>query len=246
MTDMIVEIMVEVLRILAIATKEVNCGRFSELISCMFTLPRLIGCSEKYFKKLTGNRDIEDSLERLDKLTQEEARMASAEQLKMTHSVDGKVMDVDDRVRGIEGQVQGVRNEVQDICGDVQDVRGDVQDVRVDVQDVRGDLRNVGNLVQDVDDKLDQANRSLSFQSLIVIRRAQTASQGTSSEIVSCDGFRPQIHPPIITLHAKPIIMAQLNGFSTDVYIICGNLLAPSCGYTENVCYIRPSSCDDS
>ena len=65
--------------------------------------------------------------------------MASAEQLKMTHSVDGKVMGVDDRVRGVEGQVQ---------C-------------------VRGDVRDVGNLVQDVDDKLDQANRSLSFQPIL-------------------------------------------------------------------------------
>ncbi len=117
-------------------------------------LSRLTGCSEKFFRKLTGNRDIEDSLERLDKLTQEEARVASAEQLKMTHSVDGKVMGVDDRVRRVEGQVQGVR--------------GEVQDVRVDVRDV-------GNMVQDVDNRLDQANRSLSFQTLIVIPRAQTA-----------------------------------------------------------------------
>jgi hypothetical protein len=39
MTDMIVEIMVEVLTILAVATKEVKCGRFSESMSCIFTLP---------------------------------------------------------------------------------------------------------------------------------------------------------------------------------------------------------------
>jgi hypothetical protein len=39
MTDMVVEIMVEVLTILGIATKEVNRGRFSELMSCIFTLP---------------------------------------------------------------------------------------------------------------------------------------------------------------------------------------------------------------
>jgi DNA-binding FrmR family transcriptional regulator len=110
----------------------------------------LTGYSEKYFKKLTGNREIEDSLERLDKLTQEEARMASAEQLKMTHSIDGKVMGVDDRVRGVEGQVEGVRG---------------------DMQDVRGDVRHVGNKIQDVDDKLNQVNRSLSFQSLIAIPR---------------------------------------------------------------------------
>ncbi len=266
---MIVDIIVEVLTLLAVATKETKRGRFSELMSCI--LPFLPdGCLEKYFMKLTGNRDIEDSLERLDKLTEEEARVAGAELLKMTHSVDGKVMGVDDRVRGVVGQVEGVRCDVQDVRVDVQDVRVDVQDVRVGVQDVRvdvqdvrvnlqdvrvdvqdvcGDVRDVGNKVQDVDDrvqgidsnircvddKLDQASRSLFFQSLIVIPWAQTASQGTSSEIVSYDGFRPQIHPPIITFHAKPITTAQLNGFSKEVYSIGGNLLAPSCGYTENV-----------
>ena len=154
--------------------------------------------------------------------------MASAEQLKMTHSIDGKVMGVNDRVKGVEGQVQGVR-------GDVQDVRVDVQDVRVDVQDVRGDVRDVGDTVQHIDDRLDQANRSLYFQTLIVIPWAQTASQGTSSEIVSYDGFLHRIHPQIITLHAKPITTVQLNGFPKEVYSLTGNLLAPSCGYTENV-----------
>jgi hypothetical protein len=219
-----------------------------------------------------GNRDIEDSLERLDKLTQEEARMASAEQLKMTHNVDGKVMGVDDRVRGVSGQVEGVRSDVQDVRVDVQDVRIDVQDVRVDVQDVRVNVQDVRVDVQDVridvqdvridvqdvrvdvqdigdrvqgidsnvrtvDDKLDQVNRSLFFQTLVVIPRAQTGSQGTSSEIVSYDGFRPRIHPSTITSHAKLITTAQLNGFSKEVYLISGNLLAPSCGYTENVCH---------
>jgi len=74
-----------------------------------------MGYSEKYFKKLIGNREIEDSLERLDKLTLEEARMASAEQLRMTHSVDH-------RVRGVEGQVQEVRDDLQDVGDKVQDV----------------------------------------------------------------------------------------------------------------------------
>ena len=37
------------------------------------------GCSEKYMKKLIGRTEIEDGLRRLDKLTQEEARMAIAE-----------------------------------------------------------------------------------------------------------------------------------------------------------------------
>jgi hypothetical protein len=37
MTDIVIEIMVEVLTILGIATKEVKRGRFSELTSCQFT-----------------------------------------------------------------------------------------------------------------------------------------------------------------------------------------------------------------
>jgi uncharacterized protein YoxC len=109
-------------------------------------------------KKLAGNRDIEDSLERLDKLTQEEARMASAELLKMAHSVDGKVMGVDDRVKGVEGKMQDVRGDVQDVRGDVQGVGNKVQDVDDRVQDMGKDI---SIRVQGVDDKLDQANRSL-------------------------------------------------------------------------------------
>jgi hypothetical protein len=34
---------------------------------------------------------MEDALKRLDKLTQEEARMASAQNLKITHTVDERV-----------------------------------------------------------------------------------------------------------------------------------------------------------
>ena len=181
---MIVEIVVEVLTILGIATKEAKRGRFSELISCVLCHSLLTGYSEKFFKKLAGEREMEDSLERLDRLTQEEARMASAEQLKMTYGLDVKVMGVDDRVRDVQVEVQDVRGDmqevgnkvegrVQDVRGDVQDVRGDVQDVRDDVQvvhgnvqNVRGDVREVGDKIQDVDDKLDQVNRSYLFKPL--------------------------------------------------------------------------------
>ena len=42
-------------------------------------------------KKLLGKNEIEDSLKRLDTLTQEEARMAIAEILMVTHRVDDNV-----------------------------------------------------------------------------------------------------------------------------------------------------------
>ncbi|KAI9442830.1 hypothetical protein BJY52DRAFT_451091 [Lactarius psammicola] len=74
MTDVIVKIMVEVLTILALATKEIRQGR-----------------TKKYLKKLAGKTDIEDALKRLDQWTREEARMAIAQVLKLMHGVDSKV-----------------------------------------------------------------------------------------------------------------------------------------------------------
>ena len=204
---------------------------------------------ERFLKTLTGNTDIEDSLDKLDKLTQEEARMASAELLKITHSIDGKVMGVDDRVKGVEEKVQDVCDDVQDVRGDVHNVgvtiEGRVQDVHGDVQDIDHRVQSIGDnisgRVQGVDHKLDQANRSLSLQHLLIISSAHTTFQETSSEMVFRDGYRPQIHPPTITTHAKLITMVQPNGFFKEVYSVNGNPRGHSCGSTENVRYSRPS-----
>jgi hypothetical protein len=78
--------------------------------------------SEKYLKKLFGNRtDIEDSLKRLDILTQKEAQMSAAQVLKATHTVDGTgrvrgvadiALSVDNRLAGVGVQVQGVDDKV--------------------------------------------------------------------------------------------------------------------------------------
>jgi hypothetical protein len=46
---------------------------------------------EKFWKKILGKNDIEDALKRLDTLTQEEARMATAEIWKTTRSVNDQV-----------------------------------------------------------------------------------------------------------------------------------------------------------
>lgn len=83
------KIIVEVFAILATATKEIKQSRRSESIHNIW--PPLIDVAlEKYLKKLVGKNEIEDALKRLDNLTQEEARMATAEVLKITRGVDGK------------------------------------------------------------------------------------------------------------------------------------------------------------
>jgi hypothetical protein len=46
---------------------------------------------EKFLKKLAGRTDLEDAVKRLDHLTQEEARMALAEVLRITHKVSDGV-----------------------------------------------------------------------------------------------------------------------------------------------------------
>ena len=155
--------------------------------------------------------------------------MASAELLKMTNNVDSKVVGVDNRVKGVDDRVK--------------DVEGKVQDVEHSVQNIGN---NISCEVQGVDHKLDQANRSLSLESLLLVPSTQTPLQGSSLEKIFCDGFHPQTHPPIITSHATLITTARPNGFFKELYSINGNLLAPYCGYTESVRYFRPLPSFDS
>ena len=89
-----------------------------------------------------GNTEIEDSLQKLDQLTQEEAIMASTELLKIAHSVEGRVMGVDDRVQDVKSDVQNVGKRVED-----------------KVEGVSDKIRDVGNKVLG---KLEQVNRSSS------------------------------------------------------------------------------------
>jgi uncharacterized protein YoxC len=154
MREMIIEIMVEVLLILAIVTKEVKRGQLSELISRRFVIIRLTSYLEKYMKKLIGNTEIEDSLNRLDRLTQEEALMASAELLRITHGVDDRVQDVHTDVQDVGRKVQGIEGRVQDVLSDVQDVGGKVQGIEGGVQDIHCDVQDVGNQVQGVERKV--------------------------------------------------------------------------------------------
>ena len=103
MKDIIVKIMVEVLGIFGIVTKEMKQGRASELI-CDHGLGIADRNSEKYLKKLIGRRDIEDALSRLDRLTQEEARMATAQVLKVVNRVEDSVKGIDDKVLNIDNK----------------------------------------------------------------------------------------------------------------------------------------------
>ena len=120
MKDIILKIMVEVLGIFAIVTKEMKQGRASELIlDDVFPVADIN--SEKYLKRLIGRRDLEDALMRLDRLTQEEGWMATAQVLKVAHRVEDGVDTVREQVKGVDVKVKAVDDKV-DVAIDKVDV----------------------------------------------------------------------------------------------------------------------------
>jgi hypothetical protein len=77
---------------------------------------------EKYARKLIGRTEMEDAMKRLDKLTQKEARMAAAQNLKVTHAVDERVMAVVGQVKAIDNRVVDVDDRVQVVDDKVTEV----------------------------------------------------------------------------------------------------------------------------
>lgn len=86
MAHMLVRILIEVLSVLALATKQIKQGRLSKRLISYELSPQLI-MSAKFTKKLLGESETEDILQRLDRLTQEEARMTAAQTLEVVHGL---------------------------------------------------------------------------------------------------------------------------------------------------------------
>ena len=75
-------------------------------------------CLEKYGKKLLGKTDMEDALKRLDKLTHEESRMATAEVPRPTHVIDERAREVSEQVPTVDDKVVSVEdNDAEVITG---------------------------------------------------------------------------------------------------------------------------------
>ena len=99
-------------------------------------------------KKLVGGTDLEDALKRLDKLTNEEARMATAQVLKATHTVEERVRGVADTLIGVDDRVARVEDGVTSV------------DNRVAGVDER--VNGVDDRLAGVDNKVDQVKSSSS------------------------------------------------------------------------------------
>jgi hypothetical protein len=125
------------------------------------------GFSEKYVKKLMGKNNIEHALKKLDRLTQEEARMASAQLLQITNAIDSEVREiadniivVDDRVAGVDDRVAGVDERVASVDKRVADVDDRVAGVDERVAGVDERVAGVDERVAGVAGGVDRIERS--------------------------------------------------------------------------------------
>ncbi len=117
---------------------------------------------------LVGKTDIEDALKRLDKLTNEEVRMVTAQVLKGTQNVndrvgvvENRVLDVDNRVASVDDRVAGVDDRVAHVdetLAGVDDRVAHVDETLAGVDDrvahVDETLAGVDDNVKAVDDKV--------------------------------------------------------------------------------------------
>jgi hypothetical protein len=87
MDAMVIKIMAELLSTLAVATRELKQGRPSESVLADL-LPGLTQRNAvKFVKRGFGGKDIEAILQRLDRLTQDEARATAAQSLEVVYGL---------------------------------------------------------------------------------------------------------------------------------------------------------------
>ena len=157
-------------------------------------------CLEKFGKKLIERTDIEDALKRLEMLTQEEARMAVAQNLKATHTVDERVRGVADMVVAIDNRVAGVDDRVAGLDGRLAKVDDGVARIGDRMALVDDKVAGVDDKVASVDDKvasidnivksIDATVASVDDRVVIVDDKVAVVIQGTQIAFSqACDLF---------------------------------------------------------
>jgi hypothetical protein len=182
-------------------------------------------CTERFLKKLVGRKDIEDALVRLDKLTQDEARMATAQILKLTHVVDNKVTGVRNKLKEMEDKIDVVIKGVPDLLAIYRPILIAHMLARWKGHKC-GYPANVKQRCQ--------------HEMFVTINIATTPVfltrlQGTDRENISENGLLHLIHQRITTSHATFTMGERPSGSLKAVYSQDGSQMALSCGYMVNI-----------
>ena len=142
---------------------------------------------ETFLNKLVGKTDIEDALKKLDKLTHEEARMATAQVLKTTNTIDERVkgvadmvLVVDDRVANVDDRVKGVDDRVASVDNTVKGVDGRVASIDDRVKAVDDKLAGVADGTQTI---FSQSPKKCLILKLPVGKEAKLIIQQAANEL---------------------------------------------------------------
>ncbi|KAN0141757.1 hypothetical protein V8E53_000219 [Lactarius tabidus] len=128
MTEVIVQVMVEVISILGIATKEIKEGKI-----------------KKFSKRLFGLNRLNDALQQLENVRAEEALMAGAETLEIAARIDKGVQDGHVIMSSMTGQLQSAQADIQGVSCESYPV------TRLGVTEARDEMHVVLKYVSDRD-----------------------------------------------------------------------------------------------
>ena len=136
MTELLANILAQVLSVLALSTKEMKDGRISMLIYFK-NFPLSDNKAEKFMKRLIGKTEVEDGLQQLDMLTKEENLMAAACTLEVTGEIRRDVDVIKDDTREIKDDTHDIKDDTRDIKSDTSDIKSDTRDIKDDTRDIR-------------------------------------------------------------------------------------------------------------
>ncbi|KAH9017295.1 hypothetical protein EDB84DRAFT_694478 [Lactarius hengduanensis] len=108
MEEVVAKIMVELLSVLALATKQIKQGRF-----------------KKFAKKLLGESEIEAVLHRLDRLTQEEARTTVIQTLEIVHGLVNNIKVVMDDGKASTENIRQVLVTMHEMATEINKMKRD-------------------------------------------------------------------------------------------------------------------------
>jgi hypothetical protein len=192
MTELLANILAQVLSVLALSTKEMKDRRISMLIySKNFSLSD--DNTEKFMKRLIGKTEVEDGLQRLDMLTKEENLMAAACTLEVageirrdvdlikddtrdikedTRDIKHDACDIKDDTRNIKDDTRDIKDSTRDIKDDTHDIKEDTRDIKNDTRDIKNDTRDIKDdtrNIKDIKDNLEINKRGAPHPSNVFI-----------------------------------------------------------------------------
>ena len=167
-------------------------------------------CSEKIIKRIVGKTDMEDALQRLDRLTSDETRMATVQVLKATHAVDYRASGVVDTVVAVNDKVASVDNRVVDVDSRVRSVDDRVKSVDDRVRSVDDRVSTIREELMAISQQIDEVAQS---EQLIFFSATSGASfilSGTRMQ----ESLSKWLSPPDPTMNHNIACNVRLEGTS--------------------------------